>query len=104
MKVLTEEERIKLCEEIASKVCEYVLERVPEYQLFSLDVRVDITREYPYEVTIEVSIETSPFYRGSLNKLIDEAIEYGLKVADELLERYRRDSGNEEGGSSESSC
>ncbi len=86
-----------IIEEIAKAVEQYILEHVPEKKLRYIEVDVRISDEYPYTVTIDVDVGTTPFIKDEvLRRIVDEAINVGFRKADELFNRVKRGEIREE--------
>lgn len=83
----------ELCNYVAQKVYEFIYSKVPRSKIRHVNVSVsfsqDIFRSDKKIVDIDVYIETTPFIRQEyINQIVDQATEYGLKVAEELFKKY----------------
>ncbi|WP_054853439.1 DUF3194 domain-containing protein [Vulcanisaeta distributa] len=73
---------------IADEIYKYLMRRLPERLLE--DVVIDVgfnTNSYTLEISIDVM--TNPLM-GNLDDIINSAVEFGFKIADYLMGKFRR--------------
>jgi len=88
---LNEKEIQEISQKVAVFISNYVLRRISTKHLYVLDVHVDL--HYlndldKYVLDVFVYIDANPFCGVDVEKLINDAIEEGLRIAKEELRRW----------------
>ncbi|GAB6947356.1 hypothetical protein JCM16161A_14860 [Vulcanisaeta sp. JCM 16161] len=74
---------------VAEEVYKYLMRRLPEKLLEDIVINVGFTDINNYTLEISVDAMTSPLLSG-LDEIINGAIEFGFKIADYLMDKFRR--------------
>jgi len=81
-----EEELSQISEILANKIFDYIVGKLDEQYIYSLDISVNFSKkDNKYILNLDVYIDISPFAGVNPKELIEEAIEYGLKIVKNTL-------------------
>ena len=87
---LSDEEIREINQKVVESISNYVLSRIATKHLYVLDVHVDLrylNDDKKYILDVFVYIDANPFCKRDVEKLINDAVEEGLKVAKEELKK-----------------
>lgn len=88
---LGDKEIQEVIQKVVKSISDFVLSQIATKHLYVLDVHVDLqylNNDKKYILDVFVYIDANPFCRKNLKKLINDAIEEGLKVAKKELKKY----------------
>ncbi|WP_069806748.1 DUF3194 domain-containing protein [Vulcanisaeta thermophila] len=74
---------------VAEQVYEYLLRRLPPELIEDLVINVRFTDPERQELEISIDALTNPLL-SNVGSIVDEAVEFGFKIADHLMELLRR--------------
>ena len=74
---------------IAEEIYRYLMYKLPEKLLEDIIINVGFTDLINYTLEISIDAMTNPLLRG-LDNIINDAIEFGFKIADYLMNKFRR--------------
>lgn len=74
---------------IAEQVYDYLRRRLPERLLEEVVISVNLVDPSNYTLEISVDASANPLLSG-LEDIINGAVEFGFKIADYLMERFKR--------------
>ena len=74
---------------VAEEIYKYLMRRLPEKLLEDVVINVGFSDISNYTLEISVDVTTNPLL-GRLDEIINDAIEFGFKIADYLMDKFRR--------------
>ena len=74
---------------IAEEIYKYLMRRLPEKLLEDIVINVGFTDMSNYTLEISIDAATNPLLKG-LDEIINDAVEFGFKIADYLMDKFRR--------------
>ena len=74
---------------VAEEVYKYLMRRLPEKLLEDIVINVGFSDINNYTLEISIDATTNPLLRG-LDNIINDAVEFGFKIADYLMDKLRR--------------
>ncbi len=74
---------------VAEEVYKYLMHKLPEKLLEDVVINVSFSDISNYTLEISIDATANPLLKG-LNDIINDAIEFGFKIADYLMDKFRR--------------
>ncbi len=74
---------------IAEQIYEFLMRKLPEKLLEEIVVNVSFVDLERYTLEISIDVLSNPVLAG-VERVVDEAVEYGFKIADCLMEKLKR--------------
>ncbi|ADN50343.1 DUF3194 domain-containing protein [Vulcanisaeta distributa] len=74
---------------VAEEVYKYLMRKLPEKLLEDIVINVGFTDMNNYTLEISIDVMTNPLLKG-LDDIINDAVEFGFKIADYLMDKFRR--------------
>mgnify|MGYP001770753421 FL=1 len=74
---------------IAEEIYKYLMRKLPEKLLEDIVINVGFTDMSNYTLEISIDAVTNPLLKG-LDEIINDAVEFGFKIADYLMDKFRR--------------
>ncbi len=74
---------------VAEEVYRYLMRKLPERLLEDFVINVGFTDSINYTLEISIDVSTNPLLSG-LDNIMNNAIEFGFKIADYLMEKFKR--------------
>lgn len=78
-------EMVELCKLAESVIRNYLFTRIPRRQVLDLDVTVEANLNDVLTITIDLDVTLSPFFRGNLEEIEDEAINEAFNAIEKKL-------------------
>ncbi len=74
---------------VAEEVYKYLMRKLPEKLLEDIVINVGFTDMNNYTLEISIDVMTNPLLKG-LDDIVNDAVEFGFKIADYLMDKFRR--------------
>ncbi|BDR91999.1 DUF3194 domain-containing protein [Vulcanisaeta souniana] len=74
---------------VAEEVYRYLMHKLPDRLLEDVVINVGFTDPTNYTLEISIDVSANPLLSG-LDSIINSAIEFGFKIADYLMDKFKR--------------
>lgn len=83
---LCDKELLQISETLANEIFSFIVKKLNEKYIYGLDISVNFSKkDNKYVLDLDVYIDISPFAGVDPQRLIEEAVEYGLKIIKSIL-------------------